>query len=159
MALSAWGLRMRRGGVVAGALVAFVSVGTPAFAGDMTAEEARRFVIGKYFTYTCFEGTRGGGRVHSDGSVVGTIQFRGNGPVRFAQMPAGTLNVKGERVCASVKGLPIEPCFNLKQTSETSFRGAISGLGFAYCEFQRRGRVNVAGGEGPVSLSARASAE
>ncbi len=125
----------------------------------MSAEDARRFVIGKTFSYTCFEGTRGAGRVQPDGSVVGSIQIRGSGPVRYAQMPPGTLKVKGEKVCASVKGMPIEPCFNLQQTSETSFRGAISGLGFAYCEFQRRSRINVAGGDGPVSLSAQASAE
>ena len=106
-------------------------------AGEMTAEEARRFVIGKMFNYTCFEGTRGQGRVYADGSVVGSIQFQGAGPVRYAHLPAGTLQVKGEAVCASLRGLPIEPCFNLERTSDDSFRGAISGLGFAYCEFTR----------------------
>jgi hypothetical protein len=76
-------------------------------------------------------------------------------------MPPGTLQVRGERVCASVRGLPIEPCFNLEQINETSFRGAISGLGFAYCEFTRRGsaKVNVASGKRPRSLSATANAE
>ncbi|HEY1152409.1 MAG TPA: hypothetical protein VGE73_01065 [Pseudolabrys sp.] len=134
----------------------------PALAGDMSAEDARRFVIGKYFTYNCFEGTRGGGRVHPDGSVVGTIQIRGDGPVRYAHMPPGTLQVKGERVCASVRGLPIEPCFNLQQINEHSFRGAISGLGFAYCEFTRRGgdkRINVAHGNKPVSLKPTTTAD
>jgi hypothetical protein len=109
----------------------------PAFAGEMTAEEARRFVIGKMFNYTCFEGTRGQGRVYADGSVVGSIQFQGSGPVRYAHLPAGTLRVKGESVCATLRGLPIEPCFNLEKTSETSFRGSVSGLGFASCEFTR----------------------
>jgi hypothetical protein len=148
---------MVRGLVTAGVLLWAV----PAFAGEMTAEHAQRFVIGKYFTYSCFEGTRGGGRVHADGSVVGTIQIRGDGPVRHAHMPPGTLQVRGERVCASVRGLPIEPCFNLEQINETSFRGAISGLGFAYCEFTRRGsaKVNVASGKRPRSLSATANAE
>jgi hypothetical protein len=103
----------------------------------MSAEEARRFVVGKLFNYTCFEGTRGQGRVLSDGSVVGSIQFQGAGPVRYAHMPPGTLKVKGEAVCASVRGLPLEPCFNLQRTSEASFRGSISGLGFASCEFTR----------------------
>ena len=59
----------------------FVLVGLlstlPAMAGEMTASEARRFVIGRTFTYTCFEGTRGQGRVYADGSVVGSIQVRG----------------------------------------------------------------------------------
>jgi hypothetical protein len=119
------------------ALTVGLLAAVPAMAGEMNADEARRFVIGKLFNYTCFEGTRGQGRVLSDGSVVGSIQFRGSGPVRYAQMPPGTLKVKGEAVCASVRGLPLEPCFNLQRTSEASFRGSISGLGFASCEFTR----------------------
>ena len=111
----------------------------PAVAGAMSADEARRFVIGKMFNYTCFEGTRGQGRINSDGSVAGSIQFQGSGPVRYADLPANTLQVRGESVCASLRGLPLQPCFNLERTSDTSFRGAISGLGFAYCEFTRHG--------------------
>ena len=99
----------------------------PAAAGEMSAEEARRFVIGKIFSYTCFEGTRGQGRVNSDGSVTGSIQFQGSGEVRHAHLPANTLQVKGESVCASLRGLPMQPCFNLERTSASSFRGSISG--------------------------------
>ena len=117
----------------------------PAAAGEMSAEEARRFVIGKKFSYTCFEGTRGQGRVNSDGSVTGSIQFQGSGEVRHAHLPANTLQVKGEAVCASLRGLPMQPCFNLERTSASSFRGSISGLGFAYCDFTRPGgRTTVA---------------
>ena len=117
----------------------------PAAAGEMSTDEARRFVVGKMFNYTCFEGTRGQGRVQSDGSVVGSVQFQGSGPVRYARLPANTLQVKGESVCASLRGLPIQPCFNLERTSDSSFRGSISGLGFAYCEFTRHGgRATVA---------------
>ena len=111
----------------------------PAAAGEMSADEARRFVIGKMFTYTCFEGTRGQGRVNSDGSVVGSIQLQGSGELRYAHLPANTLQVKGESVCASLRGMPIQPCFSLQRTSDHSFRGSISGLGFAYCEFTRNG--------------------
>ena len=46
----------------------------PAQAQEMRAEEARRFVIGKLFSYTCFDGTSGAGRVYADGSVIGTIR-------------------------------------------------------------------------------------
>jgi hypothetical protein len=110
----------------------------------MTGEEARRFVTGKLFNYTCFEGTKGQGRVFSDGSVVGSIQLRGNGQVRYAALPAGTLRVKGESVCASMRGLPFEPCFNLERVDNNTFRGSISGLGFASCEFNRHnGRTAV----------------
>ncbi len=117
----------------------------PAVAGEMSAEEARRFVIGKLFNYTCFEGTRGQGRVLSDGSVVGSIQFQGKGQVRYANLPANTLRVKGEAVCASLRGMPIEPCFNLERVDANSFRGSVSGLGFASCEFTRHhGRPVVA---------------
>ena len=44
-----------------------------------------------------------------------------------------------------MRGLPFQPCFNLERTSDVSFRGSISGLGFAYCEFTRHnGRTIVA---------------
>jgi hypothetical protein len=116
----------------------------PAIAGEMSADEARRFVVGKLFTYNCFEGTRGQGRILPDGSVVGSIQFQGSGQVRYAMLPAGTVQVKGEAVCASLRGLPVQPCFNLERIDDRSFRGSISGLGFASCEFIRRnGRANI----------------
>jgi hypothetical protein len=110
----------------------------PALAGEMTASEARHFVVGKTFYYNCFEGTRGVGRVAADGSVSGSIQFQGHGRMHYAVLPAGTLQVRGESVCASLRGLPIQPCFNLERTSAASFRGSIAGLGFAYCNFTRR---------------------
>jgi len=122
----------------------------PAMAEEMKAEEARRFVVGKMFDFTCFEGTTGVGRVYPDGSVAGTIQFQGKGPVRFASLPSDTLQVKGENVCAQVKGMPFQPCFNLQKKDQRTFRGAINGFGFAYCDFTRRtGRVNVAGASVP----------
>ena len=116
----------------------------PAMAGEMRADETRRFVIGKMFSYTCFEGTRGQGRVNPDGSVTGTVQFQGSGPVRYAYLPANTLQVRGESVCATLRGMLFQPCFNLERTGDNTFRGAISGFGFAYCEFTRHGRTTVA---------------
>src|SRR5215831_11768719 len=118
--------------LAAGLLAAGAAAAEP-----MNAEAARRFVVGKYFSYTCFDGTRGTGRINGDGSVAGTIQFRGAGPVRYATLPPGTLHVKGEAVCASVRGVPFEPCFNLYKTDSRSFRGSVSGMGFAYCDFTR----------------------
>jgi hypothetical protein len=118
-------------------------IAAPALAEPMSAETARRFVAGKLFAFNCFDGSRGAGRIYGDGSVIGTIQFGGNGPVRAIWLPAGTLRVKGEAVCASLKGMPIEPCFNLTRIDDRSFRGAVSGLGFAYCDFTRR--MSVAG--------------
>lgn len=112
----------------------------PASADELRAEAARHFIAGKQFTYNCFEGTSGQGRIHADGSVVGYIQVRGTGEARFVALPAGTLRIKGDQYCASLRGLPFEPCFNVDRTSHISWRGSISGLGlgFAYCDFHRR---------------------
>jgi hypothetical protein len=115
-------------------------IALPAAAQDMNAEQARRFVVGKVFAYNCFDGTKGAGRIFADGSVAGTIQMGGNGSARFMTLPTNTLRVNGQRICASLKGMPFEPCFNLTRTDSNSFRGSISGFGFAYCDFVRRGR-------------------
>lgn len=125
---------VRRAVIVAASLLA---AGT-ASAEPMNAEQARRFVVGKHFTYSCFDGTRGTGRINGDGSATGTVQVRGAGPVRYAVLPPGTLRVKGQSVCASLRGMPFEPCFNLDKTDAQSFRGSVWGFGFAYCDFTRR---------------------
>jgi hypothetical protein len=109
----------------------------PAKADPLRADEARRFIAGKHFAYTCFDGTTGKGRIFADGSVAGYIRVGGGAQQRFVVLPAGTLKTSGDRYCASLRGLPFEPCFNLERTSAVSFRGSISGLSFAYCDFQR----------------------
>jgi hypothetical protein len=124
--------------IAATAAAAIVSA-MPAKAEPMRADEARRFIAGKHFAYSCFDGTSGSGRIYADGSVAGFIQVGGSGPRRHVVLPTGTLRPSGDRYCASLRGLPFEPCFNLERTSQVSFRGSISGLGFAYCTFTRRG--------------------
>jgi len=119
-------------------VAASLAVALPAMAQPLTPEQAKRFVAGKYFAYTCFEGTSGAGRIYADGSVVGTIRIGGYGRPRFVALPPGTVKVSPDSVCASVRGIPFSPCFNVDKTSKTSFRGSISGLGFAYCDFNRR---------------------
>jgi hypothetical protein len=132
--------------LVASNVIASIVYLMPAAATELTAEEAKRFVSGKLFAYTCFEGTSGAGRIYADGSVAGSIQIRGDGPVRYVALPAGTLRVKGDSYCATMRGLPFEPCFNVIKTSHQSFRGSVYGLGFAACEFTRRSaRVDLAG--------------
>ena len=115
------------------------AIAMPAFAGMMTAEEARKFVIGKVFTFTCFDGTRGAGRVMEDMGAIGAVQFNGSGPVRHLRLPINTLQIRGQSVCASIKGMPFDPCFNLDKKDEVSFRGSVSGMGFAYCDFHHQG--------------------
>jgi hypothetical protein len=121
------------GAVTAGAMV------VPAFAGMMNADEARRFVSGKVFAFTCFDGTRGAGRILDDMGAAGSIQFSGSGPIRHVRLPGNTLQVRGQSVCASLKGIPFEPCFNLDKQDDRSFRGSVSGMGFAYCDFRHQG--------------------
>ncbi|WP_027581243.1 hypothetical protein [Bradyrhizobium sp. Ai1a-2] len=125
--------RLLLGTVMAAATV------VPALAGMMNAEEARRFVAGKVFAFTCFDGTRGAGRILDDMGAAGSIQFSGSGPIRHVRLPGNTLQIRGQAVCASLKGLPFEPCFNLDKRDERTFRGSVSGMGFAYCEFRHQG--------------------
>ena len=122
---------------VAMVMAALVAAG-PASAEQLNVDAARQFVVGKLFAFNCFEGTRGAGRIYGDGSVAGSVQFGGSGPVRYVVLPAGTVRAQGESVCASVNGLPIQPCFNVDKTDPQSFRGSLSGLRFAYCDFTRR---------------------
>jgi hypothetical protein len=116
-------------------LIVAVLTTAPALGENLDADAARRFVVGKQFVFTCFDGSRGAGRIFGDGSVMGTIQVRGSGPVHSIWLPAGTLKVKGDAVCASLSGIPIEPCFDLDKMDDQSFRGSISGLDARYCEF------------------------
>jgi hypothetical protein len=53
--------------------VAGLLASVPAMAAEMRADEARRCVVENLFSFTCFEGTSGEGRVHADGSVEGQI--------------------------------------------------------------------------------------
>jgi hypothetical protein len=137
--------RFLLGTMTAGAMI------VPALAGSMTADEARKFVAGKVFAFTCVDGTRGAGRLLDDMGAAGAVQFNGSGPVRHVRLPGNTLQIRGQNVCASLKGLPFEPCFNLDKKDDRSFRGSVSGLGsFAYCDFQHQG--------GATMLMARAVA-
>jgi hypothetical protein len=126
-----------------GALTA-VALVAPALAGQlMNADEARRFVNGKVFVFTCFDGTRGAGRVLDDMGAAGSVQFSGSGPVRHIRLPGNTLQIRGQAVCASIKGIPFEPCFNLDKKDERNFRGSVSGMGFAYCDFSHQGAAQM----------------
>src|ERR1700754_1166642 len=123
---------------VLGAVTAAVTF-APAIAGSMNADEARRFVAGKVFAFTCFDGSRGAGRLLDDMGAAGSVQFSRAGPVRHVRLPGNTLQIRGQAVCASIKGIPFEPCFNLDKRDDRSFRGSVSGMGFAYCDFRHQG--------------------
>ncbi len=95
------------------------------------------------FAFTCFDGTRGAGRVFEDGGAAGAVQFSGSGPVRRMRLPGNTLQVRGQYICASIRGVPFEPCFNLDKKDDRNFRGSVSGMGFAYCDFRRQGAAQM----------------
>jgi hypothetical protein len=59
------------------------------------------------------------------------------------RLPGNTLQVRGQAVCAAIKGLPFEPCFNLDKRDDRSFRGSVSGMGFAYCDFRHQGAAQM----------------
>lgn len=142
--------------LVWGALVAGAVAG-PSAAESLNPEQARQFIAGRLFAFSCVDGTRGSGRIHNDGSVAGSIQFSGTGPVRYARLPVNTIQVGTTQVCASLKGLPFTPCFNLDKTSDATFRGSVQGMSFAYCDFRKHGNsVLMARAErGPRSLHPR----
>jgi hypothetical protein len=146
--------------LVWGALVASAVAG-PSAAESLNPEQARQFIAGKLFAFTCVDGTRGSGRIHHDGSVAGSVQFSGSGPIRYARLPVNTIRVGSTQVCASLKGLPFEPCFNLDKTSEATFRGSVQGMSFAYCDFRKHGNsLLVARAErGPISRRGVRSAD
>ena len=118
------------GGCVLGAAAAMTE--------ELGPDQAKAFVVGKLFSYTCFDGTAGVGRIFADGSVIGTIRPGGRGEVRFANLPPGTLRIEGSSMCAHLSGLPMQPCFRVEKIDYRSFRGSIAGLGFAYCDFSQR---------------------
>lgn len=121
---------------------AFLFASLPAGAQEtMTADAAREFVVGRFFTYQCFDGTYGSGRIEGDGSAAGTIRVSGKGLSHYLRLPENTLYVLGNQVCAKLRGLPFEPCFNLVKTGPETFRGSLSQMNFMYCNFERKGGV------------------
>jgi hypothetical protein len=137
----------------------------PAMAGELNFEQAKHLVAGKFFSYRCFDGTTGAGRIHVDGSVAGSIRVQGAGRTYHVALPAGTIHNRSGSVCATVRGLPISPCFNVVQTGSNQFRGSIWGLSFAYCDFTRRGaRIELAGSRSdhrdrPITATSSTTAE
>ena len=122
---------------VAAVVCACILGAASAIAEELGPEQAKAFVVGKLFAYTCFDGTAGMGRIFADGSVIGTIRPGGRGEVRFASLPPGTIKVEGTSMCAHLSGMPLQPCFRVEKIDYRSFRGSVSGLGFAYCDFSQ----------------------
>jgi len=71
------------------------------------------------------------------GEVLGLIGPNGSGKTTLLNLVAGTIRADGMRMCAHLSGLPITPCFRVQRIDDNSFRGSISGLDFAYCNFNQ----------------------
>jgi hypothetical protein len=131
----------------------------PAVAGEMRAEEARRFVVDSLFSFSCFEGTSGEGRVRADGSVGGVVRLGGSRLAHYVTFPPGTLRVRGETVCALINGMPFEMCFELDRTDPNSFRGSLAGMNFASCQFTKRAsRAEITRTSLPLSIQSTIAA-
>jgi hypothetical protein len=110
----------------------------PAIAGNMGADEAQRFVVGNLFSFSCFEGTSGEGRVYADGSIGGVIRLAGSGSSQYGTLPPGTLRVRGDAICGLITGMTYEVCFDLDRIDQKTFRGSLAAMKSAFCQFTKR---------------------
>jgi len=88
--------------VRAAAVLTAMTFAAPALAEPLNAEAARHFVAGKLFSFSCFEGSTGSGRIFADGSVAGVMRT-GGGNTRFMHLPPGTLYAKNDGICSNMK--------------------------------------------------------
>ena len=86
-----WRVAALVGGLAAGAAPLW-----SATAAEMRPDEAKAFIAGKLFSYTCFDGTSGAGRIQADGSVIGTMQVNG-GLTRHIALPSGTVQAQSKQ--------------------------------------------------------------
>lgn len=121
--------------------IAFFGTGA-ASAQTLSPDQARAFVVGRTFAFSCFEGTTGAGRIFADGSVAGTITMQSQGNARFVRLPPNTVRVRSENVCGFVEGMTFEPCFEVVKTGPTTFRGQLAGVETMWCDFTRLGSEN-----------------
>lgn len=124
--------------LLAAAGIAFFGTGA-ASAQTLTPDQARAFVVGRTFAFSCFEGSTGAGRIFPDGSVAGTITLQSQGTARFVRLPPNTVRVRSENVCGFIEGMTFEPCFEVVKTGPTTFRGQLAGVDTMWCDFTRLG--------------------
>ncbi|MGU3496989.1 hypothetical protein ACLBXM_23350 [Xanthobacteraceae bacterium A53D] len=124
--------------LLAATVVAVAGAGSVS-AQTLTPEQAKAFVVGRSFAFTCFEGSTGAGRIFADGSVAGTLTQRAQGIARYVRLPANTVRMREDNVCGFIEGMTFEPCFTVTKTSATTFRGTLAGVDSMWCEFVREG--------------------
>src|SRR5258708_18925726 len=108
-------------------VVATLLAASLACAETLSPDAARRFVAGKLFAFNCFDGSRGAGRIYGDGSVIGTIQFRGAGPVRAVWLPAGAPRGRGGAGGGPPQGAGLRPRLSFRKTGGRASPGPPGG--------------------------------
>ena len=133
--------RLVLGAVTAGAMV------VPALAGMMNADEARKFVAGKVFAFTCFDGTRGAGRMPRRSSAP-PARSSSAAPVRSAMCacPATRCRSAARRVCASHQGPSVRAVLQSRQARRALVPRLGLGHGLRLLRFPSPGRVADADG-------------
>jgi hypothetical protein len=116
-----------------------IMIALPVAANELRPLNAKRFIAGKWWSYRCFDGTTGIGRALADGSISGTILERGVGPKRVESLPAGTIKVETDSICAPGRRFMgiFTPCFTVDQQDSKKFRGWLNWFRFLYCDFER----------------------
>jgi hypothetical protein len=113
-------------------------ISPPALAAELESVQARKFIVGRHWSFHCFEGTTGSGRVLADGSISGVYREHGDGPIRQQSYPPATFEVRQGLLCADGQRLfgVFTPCFTINQRDRESFHGSIRWLPFLSCDFK-----------------------
>ena len=74
--------------------------------------------------------------------LTGAVQFSGAGPVRHLRLPGNTLQIRGQPFAPRSRA-SLRAVFQSRKKDERSFRGSVSGMGFAYCDFRHQGAAQM----------------
>ena len=94
---------------------------TPAFAQDLTPEQATQFILGKKWFFTCVDGTKGSGTFNRNGSA--TTDFRSRGITNTRKFPAGSIHPGSGSLCMpAIFGLDV--CFKVHKIDTEHWVGS-----------------------------------
>ena len=84
------------------------------------------------------------------------VQFSGSGPIRHVRLPGNTLQVRGQAVCASIKGTSVRAVLQSRQARRSLVPRLRLGHGLRLLRFPPSGRVADADGalRGAAALAA-----
>jgi hypothetical protein len=114
-------------------VVAIITLCTPAFAERLTPQQAKRFIQGNKWSYTC-PLTKGWGRFNSDGSVTAEFQTLGFSPYK-KNFPPGSMTISSDGSLCMPKMFNTDVCFFVDKIDNRHFRGTSSGFIRFSCDF------------------------